>query len=394
MSRPRIRPRPRRAWGFEALETRAVPSTLTVLNTDDAGPGSLRDAITRANALPGPDTISFAPDVTGTIALNAPLPDLEHALTIDGPGASALAVAPSRAPGTPVFGIFTVPAGATVGISGLTITGGHNSAGGGGGISNSGTLTVTDSTLSGNLAVGGTLGGGIFASQGFGGAPPVKVTIMASIFANPVGGNVARQDASISVVSLGHNLFSDTPAVPLDPTDLVSTDPLLGPLADNGGPTKTQALLPGSPAIDAGIAVPGVTTDQRGVPRPQGAAPDIGSFESPYVNPARADVAALGLRVLAPRGRWFTHQVAAFLVINPGDGLLRADPSLLRVWVNWGDGTASTGRIRPASDGSYQVVASHRYAKAGTYRTTIRVLASPSGVVVSRAHGWIAAGAR
>ena len=82
-----------------------------------------------------------------------------------------------------------------------------------------------------------------------------------------------------SFQSGGHNVFSDTPAAPLDPTDLINTDPLLGPLADNGGPTLTQALLPGSPAIDAGTAVSGVTTDQRGVPRPQGNAPDIGAFE-------------------------------------------------------------------------------------------------------------------
>jgi hypothetical protein len=54
---------------------------------------------------------------------------------------------------------------------------------------------------------------------------------------------------------------------------------LLGPLADNGGPTKTMALLPGSPPIDAGVAAPDVTTVQRGIPRPQGRAPDIGAFE-------------------------------------------------------------------------------------------------------------------
>ena len=68
--------------------------------------------------------------------------------------------------------------------------------------------------------------------------------------------------------------------------ELANTDPLLGPLADNGGPTLTIALLPGSPAIDAGRVVPGVTADQRGVPRPQGAAPDIGAFEvatAPFV---------------------------------------------------------------------------------------------------------------
>ena len=53
----------------------------------------------------------------------------------------------------------------------------------------------------------------------------------------------------------------------LNPTDLVNTNPLLGPLAGNGGPTQTMALLPGSPAIGAGVAVAGVITDQRGVPR-------------------------------------------------------------------------------------------------------------------------------
>jgi hypothetical protein len=50
------------------------------------------------------------------------------------------------------------------------------------------------------------------------------------------------------------NLFSDDPAVSLGPTDLVNTNPLLGPLA-NGGSTFTQASLPGSPAINAGSPV-------------------------------------------------------------------------------------------------------------------------------------------
>ena len=50
--------------------------------------------------------------------------------------------------------------------------------------------------------------------------------------------------------SLGYNLFPDARPWPSTPTDLVNTDPLLGPLADNGGPTLTHALLPGSPAID------------------------------------------------------------------------------------------------------------------------------------------------
>ena len=56
-------------------------------------------------------------------------------------------------------------------------------------------------------------------------------------------------------------------------------DPLLGPLANNGGPTQTHALLPGSPAIDAANPNSFPSTDQRGVPRPQGAGPDIGAYE-------------------------------------------------------------------------------------------------------------------
>jgi hypothetical protein len=56
-------------------------------------------------------------------------------------------------------------------------------------------------------------------------------------------------------------------------------DPLLGPLANNGGPTSTRALLPGSPAIDAASSGDCPGRDQRGTLRPQGSACDIGSYE-------------------------------------------------------------------------------------------------------------------
>jgi hypothetical protein len=89
--------------------------------------------------------------------------------------------------------------------------------------------------------------------------------------------------------SLGYNLSSDDGGGYLTaPGDLTNTDPRLGPLQDNGGPTETMALLAGSPAIDAGdnaLAVDAngqpLTTDQRGVPfaRIQGGTVDIGAFE-------------------------------------------------------------------------------------------------------------------
>jgi predicted outer membrane repeat protein len=204
-------------------------------------------------------------------------------------------------------------------LSGNSVYGGNNvrfgmgGPGIGGGISNQGTLSITNSTLSGNSANGGGgsigfgigsgIGGGISsagslslvsdtisdnvinggAGSGGGGVEissgqnPIVESID-SIFKNPIGGNVTVTSGGV-FRSLGHNLFSDAPALSVDPTDLVDTDPLLGPLADNGGPTMTIALLPGSPAINGGIPVVGITTDQRGAPRLPGIAPDIGAFE-------------------------------------------------------------------------------------------------------------------
>jgi hypothetical protein len=173
--------------------------------------------------------------------------------------------------------------GFTLTITDSTISGNYASGNGGGIFSeaccNINTITtITDSTLSGNSA--GANGGGVF-SHGWD-STAFRVTSIGSLFANPTGGNLV-QAGYAEFNSLGHNLFSDAPAVALDPTDLINTDPLLGPLADNGGPTFTQALLPGSPAIDAGVVVAGVTSDQRGVPRPQGSASDIGAFEFDFL---------------------------------------------------------------------------------------------------------------
>jgi hypothetical protein len=93
------------------------------------------------------------------------------------------------------------------------------------------------------------------------------------------GGTATTEIVSIHPISGENNLIaSANVALPLG---TLSSDPLLGPLADNGGPTMTHALLPGSPAIDTGNNFAGVTTDQRGngFARELGAAPDIGAYE-------------------------------------------------------------------------------------------------------------------
>ena len=84
----------------------------------------------------------------------------------------------------------------------------------------------------------------------------------------------------------GHNLSSDASCAFTNPASVNNLDPKLGPLADNGGPTLTMALLPGSPAIDAGDTSLAPTTDQRGFPRPFGLAADIGAYESSFIVPA------------------------------------------------------------------------------------------------------------
>ncbi len=86
------------------------------------------------------------------------------------------------------------------------------------------------------------------------------------------------------VTDAGHNLSADGSCGFTHPASRANTDPLLGPLAANGGPTLTRALLVGSPATDAANPATGPTIDQRGFPRPYGIGPDIGAFETTLIS--------------------------------------------------------------------------------------------------------------
>jgi len=119
-----------------------------------------------------------------------------------------------------------------------------------------------------------------------GGINLVYGTFQNSIVADNSGLNCYGYD---TLKSDGYNLSSDSTCHFNGPGDMNNTNPNLGPLQNNGGPTQTQALLPGSPAIDAGNPS-GCTdnkgkllkTDQRGMPRPDSedaGGCDIGAYE-------------------------------------------------------------------------------------------------------------------
>jgi len=152
-----------------------------------------------------------------------------------------------------------------------------SSAGGGGAIYNDtgGTLTVTGSTFSGNAATHRS--GGAIVNGG-------TLTLTLSVVAGNTAGAQGPDINGTVTTDGGGNVIGNTAgSTGLGAaSDRLNVSALLGPLAGNGGPTQTFALLPGSPAIDIAACPAGLSTDQRGISRPQptGGNCDSGSFES------------------------------------------------------------------------------------------------------------------
>ena len=199
---------------------------------------------------------------------------------------------------------------ATLTVSNCTLSNNSTDYAGGGIYNSAGNLQVSNSTFSGNSASGS--GGGIYTeydraavritnctfsgnSAGSGGGiycqGDTTVTVGNTIFKSGASGENIYNAAHF--VSRGHNLSNDAaggdngvgPGGLLNQRgDIRNTDPRISPLADNGGPTKTMALLPNSPAINAGDDANAPPRDQRGYLR--NGTSDIGGFEFGGIIPA------------------------------------------------------------------------------------------------------------
>lgn len=250
------------------------------------------------NAVDSPDVGSLATVEGGALFDNSTTDAIDTSTFTDNQAVSSYGIAYGGA----IFSNASETITAST-LAGNTASGSGNGAEGSGGaiFFDGNALTITDSTVSGNAAEPfsdgantGAQGGGLYlaglgatfdfdtiaanaAAPGQGGGlygfPPV--TVHASVLDNPSGGDCAGGPYT----SDGDNIDTDGTCQLTCPCDLTGVDPGLGTLADNGGPTQTQALLPGSPAIDGAGTTDCVPTDQRGVPRPQGPACDIGAFE-------------------------------------------------------------------------------------------------------------------
>ncbi len=165
-------------------------------------------------------------------------------------------------------GVFVLVA--TVTLTNSTLSGNSVGARGGGFQNAIGSMTVSNTTITNNISTSDVAGA--YQSDG-------SLTFQNTIIAN--NGFLSCFNVSVPT-SLGGNLTDDDTSCTTafnQPTDLYVDDALLGPLADNGGPTLTHLPQTGSPVIDNGLNGGCPAEDQRGVSRPRGSACDIGAVE-------------------------------------------------------------------------------------------------------------------
>src|SRR5439155_895339 len=192
--------------GATLLSTSAASAdTITVINTNDSGPGSLRQALLDAN---DGDRINFDSSLNGQrILLTSGQLNVDKDVTISGPGAKNLAV-----DGNAQSSVFYVNPGKTVTIDGLTVANGHTFFGGGGIYNDAAALTVTNCVLSGNST--DFYGGGIDNDAYNGGATLTITNSTVSGNSAGEGGGVSNEarNASIATLTITNSTLSGNSA--------------------------------------------------------------------------------------------------------------------------------------------------------------------------------------
>ncbi|AAR34084.1 fibronectin type III domain-containing protein [Geobacter sulfurreducens] len=250
-------------------------------------------------------------------------------------------------------------------LTNCTFSGNAANISGGGMYNTHGNPSVKNCTFSGNSA--GTSGGGMYNANN---SPVVRNSIFWGNSNGEISDNASTPTVSDTVVQGGYPGGSN----------IMTADPLLAPLADNGGVTRTMALLSGSPAIDAGDCSTGPAADQRGMSRPQDATCDMGAFErgvpdavaveggagqSAAVNAAFA--APLRLKVTDSLGAVLDGINVAFAGPGSGAGIAAGGPATTD-----SAGIASFTATANGTVGSYSVTATVDSLSAGFPLTNIK----------------------
>ena len=212
--------------------------------------------------------------------------------------------------------------GGTLTVNNSTISGNATAEGGGIFAGGAGTIRLNNSTISNNTA---STGGGIYNQPNAPADIMMQNTLLAGNTASGTGTNCSGSIGSSGFNLVGAMSHCDFIATTGDMTD---TDPFLGPLQDNGGPTFTHALLPQSPAINAGNIADctdqngtPLLVDQRGITRPQGIGCDIGAYEYVFSVPGPATSIAVlsGSGQTSPLNTAFSKPLRVVALDNDGN---------------------------------------------------------------------------
>lgn len=259
---------------------------------------------------------------------------------------------------------------------------GNTSGSNGGGIYNLvGTLTLNNSTISGNIAAGA--GGGLYNLC-------AATTLNNTLVAGNRSSTTARDISGPISVPYGglpsrNNLIGDgtgmTGLANNSNGNRVGTrsapiNPLLAPLGNYGGLTQTMALLPGSPAIDAGnnaLIPAGITTDQRGDPRIVNGRVDIGAFESSGFTIQ----VVCGDNQCAPLNSTFSEYLVAEITANDPCEPVAGGVVTVRT-PSCGPAATMPSHATIGADGTVRLMATPSGVASGPYDVTIGVTGIPA----------------